>query len=133
FNRLPSVFMRHNLSLPLFKNNGIVTICVTGLPDEATTSQLAAVFGDEFDLAISTPSRIQETINALIAHRAMPEQSMELEERNTEDDVNRIDLTETNFDQSNNEFRAVEWMNYIINEALRENASDIHLESMPEC
>lgn len=133
FNRLPRVFMRHNLILPLFKNNGIVTICVTGLPDEATTSQLAAVFGDEFDLAISTPSRIQETINALIAHRAMPEQNMELEERNTSDDVNRIDLTETNFDQTNNEFRAVEWMNYIINEALRENASDIHLESMPEC
>lgn len=133
FNRLPRVFIRHNLILPLYKNNGIVTIAVPGLPDETIASQLAAVFGDEFDLAISTPSRIQETINALIAHRPMPEQNLVLDAASAAESVNRIDLTETQFDQSNSEFRAVEWMNYIINEAIRDRASDIHLESMPEC
>jgi len=133
FNRLPRVFIRHNTILPLAKVNGIVTVVVPGLPDETTAMQLAAVFGDDIDLAISTPSKIQETIRSLIDHRTAPELDIVVEEDGDGgDDAGRINLSEAAPDTGTPEYRAVEWLNYIINEAIREGASDIHIESMPE-
>jgi len=135
FSRLPRVFMRHNLILPLHSNNGVVTVVVAGLPDEAVMMQLSAVFGDEIDLAICTPTRILETIKSLLDVRSAPEREFESDLSSDEDiekPTNRIDLAEVTPENGRGNFVAVEWLNYIINEALREGASDIHIESMPD-
>ncbi len=133
FNRLPRSFMRHNTILPLYKTNGIVTVVVPGLPDEGTSMQLSAVFGDDIDLAISTPTKIQDTIRSLIDRRSMPELDMLQEsEIEVDEEMGRIDLAQNVIESATGEYKSVELLNYIINEAVREGASDIHLESMPE-
>jgi type II secretory ATPase GspE/PulE/Tfp pilus assembly ATPase PilB-like protein len=133
FNRLPRVFMRHNMVLPLHKNNGVVTVVVSGLPDEHIMMQLAAVFGDDLDLTISTPTKILDTIKALLDNRSAPEHDFIAEsEGEGAEASSRIDFSEASLENATGEFVAVEWLNYIINEGLREGASDIHIESMPE-
>ncbi len=134
FNRLPRAFMRHNTILPLSRTNGVVTVVVPGLPDEAVGSQLTRLFGEDIDLAISTPTKIQATIASLMDNRSMPELDVLGEKETTErtEDSGRIDLSEGGFDGAGGEHKSVELLNYIINEAVREGASDIHLESMPD-
>lgn len=133
FTRLPRVFMQHNLILPISKNSGIVTVVVAGLPDEAITLQLSAVFGDEIDLAISTPTKIRETIKALTDSRVAPEPDFTTDNKGKiEEKVSRIDLTEIGNEKGSSDNRVAEWLNYIINEAIRERASDIHIESMTD-
>ena len=135
FNRLPRVFMRHNLILPLYMNNGAVTVVVAGLPEEPVMLQLAAVFGDEIDLAICTPTKILDTIKSLLDVRTAPEREFETAPEVEDEPDNtrqRIDLAEASPENGRGAFVAIEWLNYIINEALRERASDIHIESMPD-
>lgn len=134
FNRLPRTFMRHNTILPLSKTDGIVTVAVAGLPDEATSMQLEAVFGEDIDLAISTPTKIQDTIKSLLDRRTMPELDVLQDEESQKvgEEAGRIDLSSGGLENVATEYKAVELVNYIINEAVREGASDVHMESMPD-
>ena len=133
FNRLPRVFMRHHSILPLYKNGGVVTVVATGMPDEHIMMQLSAVFGDDIDLAISTPTKIQETIKSLLDTRTAPEHEIVTEPDDDDEAIaSRIDFSEAALEGTKGKTVAVEWLNYIINEGVREGCSDIHIESMPE-
>lgn len=134
FSRLPADFMRHNKILPLSKTDGMTTVLVPGMLDEATSLQLERVFGQDIELAISTPSKIEETINALLEQRA-PTEIRDLpkdEEPAAVLDEVRMDLAVDTSRLPGVETRAIELLNFIISEAIKDGASDIHLEPMAD-
>ncbi len=132
FTRLPADFMRHNKVLPLAEREGVTTVLVPGLLDEATSQLLENVFGQDIELAICPPSRIQELIDSLLEQTTVPglaEEGAE-DEMLAADEVGRMDMAGERFRRGAVETQAVDVVNYLINEAINEEASDVHLESM---
>jgi type IV pilus assembly protein PilB len=134
FSQLTSGYMRHNKILPLSREDGITTVVVTGLLDEATNLQLENVFGDNIELAIGPASRIEETIDALLDGKQIPiiEEFEDLRDAEISGDIGRTDMGIDQFEVLGSETRAVELVNYIVSEAIRDGASDIHLEPMAD-
>ena len=132
FAQLTAGFMRHNKILPLSKEEGITTVLVTGLIDEATNLQLETVFGHDIELAIAPASRIEETIEALLGQKQLPviEELGAIEESDFQEDIGRTDMGTDQFQALGSETKAVELVNYIVSEAMRDGASDIHLEPL---
>lgn len=134
FSRLPADFMRHHNVLPLTQTDGVTTVLVPGLIDESTSLQLERVFGQDVDLAICTPSKIEETINFLLDNSTMPEirEFASEAEIETPQEYGRMDMGAERIRELGTETQAVDLVNYLVNEAIKDNASDIHLESMPD-
>ncbi len=134
FKRLPETFIRHNKILPLSQSNGATTVLVPGLISEAVCSQLESVFGQNVELAIGPVSKIEEIIETLLRKGGMPfmaEAQLETEFVSDADSA-RKDMSSERLRELGAETSAVDLLNYLVDEALKEDVSDIHLESMPD-
>jgi len=134
FGQLPPGFVRHNRILPLTQSDGVTTVIVSGPVDEATSFHLERVFGSNVELAMCTPSKIDEIISAVLENRtaeAMPEIRTEVAPLSAESVV-RMDMSGERVRAEGIETQAVDLVNYLISEAINDRASDIHLDSMPD-
>ncbi len=134
FSRLPPSFIRHNRIVPLTQSDGVTTVVVSGAIDEATSFHLEKVFGSNIELAICAPSKIDEIITGMLESQGtteVPEIRAE-ETRLSAEGITRMDMSGERIRAEGSETQAVDLVNYVINEAIRESASDIHLDSMPD-
>lgn len=136
FEMLPIHFMRNHNLLPLRKSNRIVTILVQGPPDETSYNELVRVFGPNIDLAIAPASKIHETLDALMnqtSSRDAPELTIIQEDDALDvDEYGRSDMGGESLKTDGIEAESVKLVNYLIGDAMRMGASDIHLEPMPD-
>jgi type IV pilus assembly protein PilB len=136
FEMLPIHFMRNHNLLPLRKSNRIVTILVQGPSDETSYNELVRVFGPNIDLAIAPASKIHETLDALMnqtSSRDAPELTIIQEDDALDvDEYGRSDMGGESLKTDGIEAESVKLVNYLIGDAMRMGASDIHLEPMPD-
>lgn len=139
FSMLPPDFMRHHKILPLYQDDGVATVCVTGPPDEATANHLERVFGHNVELTIGEPARIEETIKGLLDQRTLKDvpdlRVLEPDESGRPpefEETGRFDMAVEQYRASGIETQAIELVNFIISEAMKEGASDIHVEPLAD-
>ncbi len=135
FDRLPPNFIRHNRILPLTQTDGVTTVLIPGPIDDALTFHLEGVFGQNIELAMCSLSKIEETISAVLEHMAMtevPEVKTGIDVAPSLTETVRVDITSDKLKLKRAETQAIDLANYIIGEAMKDRASDIHLESMPD-
>lgn len=136
FEMLPVHFMRNHNLLPMRKNNKLTTILVQGPIDDDVHRELERVYGRGLELAIAPHSKIIETIDSIVdstSHRETPELTIvPMEDDDASDDIGRSDMGTESLKTEGIEAESVRLVNYLISDALRLQASDIHLEPMPD-
>lgn len=134
FTKLPANFMRHHVILPLTENEGVTTVLVTGPVDEAVSMQLEHVFNQQVKFALSTASKITETLDVLLGQGALSdvEESAPETEAGATGKVERASEVVEFASTGSEERNAVELLSYFVEEAVKDSASDIHLESIPD-
>jgi len=134
FNRLPTRFMRHNKVLPLTRREGVTVILVPGLIDEPTRLQLENVFGQDIEFAIGPPSKINQTIDALIDERVASEirDVVADEELVAVQETDRMDISGESLRAEGVETQAIDLVNHLVNTAIKTGVSDIHLEPLSD-
>ena len=136
FEMLPVHFMRNHNLLPLRKNNKLTTILVQGPIDDGVHREIERVYGKGLELAIAPHTKIIETIDAIVESNILtdtPELTIvPMDEDEMAEDFGRSDMGTESLKTDGIEAESVRLVNYLISDALRLEASDIHLEPMPD-
>jgi len=130
FSRLPDRFIQANSVIPLFENNGIVTVVVADPTDEQLILRLKDAIGEDLELALCSRSRIDSVIEVLLLQkrlgvRAGARQGLEQEEVSRRP---RLQIEGDSIAEQYEGSRAATAFDYIVFNALKERASDIHIE-----
>lgn len=120
-------YLRANFVIPAFKSEGILT-CIMADPLESTViDAMMSMFGCEIEVAIASKTEIMSTIDQIFSTTKI------------EDDLNKMGVTDTSLDSilvideaaSKEENVIVSILNFIIADAVKDGASDIHIEPRP--
>lgn len=139
FAMLPPDFLRHHKILPLYQEDGVATVLVTGPLDEGTANHLERVYGHNVELAIGEPTRIEDTIKGLLDQRTLKDvpdlRVLEADESGRVpefEETGRFDMAVEQYRASGIETQAIELVNFVISEGMKEDASDIHVEPLSD-
>lgn len=118
-------YAKNHEVLPLFSSNNTVTVVIANPFDESAINDLISIFNKEVLVQVATPLRIQEAINK-VYERANSNlvDSIEDEFEENLDLDGPIDI----LDASADEAPVIRFVNSIIFRAVKERASDIHIE-----
>lgn len=128
----PPQFLRQNVVLPLFENEGVVTFLVANPLDSTLIQLLSNYVKQEFDLAVGPRSAIEKVLN-----EALDEASLLSypggRQSDSEDGANTI-FSRYELDKEGRgkgaEAQAVNIVDYLLTNAIRDRASDIHIEPL---
>lgn len=127
--RLPLAFARGRLVLPLRERDGRLLV-VSGNPaDLSAIDEVRGVYGMEVELAAATPDTVLGAVNHLYARLGSSAQEV-VEELEGEDlSVIATELAEPkDLLDLTDEAPVIRLLNSILSEAVKERASDIHIE-----
>ncbi|MBK6514816.1 MAG: type II secretion system ATPase GspE [Polyangiaceae bacterium] len=118
--KIPITYAKQHKILPLAEQNGVV-YCVTADPLEVTAiDDVRAIFGKPVELAVATGEVVLDAINR-VWERKETGGNLEGDQANEEDNV--VDIID-----SDDEAPIIAWVNGLFAQAVRERASDIHIE-----
>jgi general secretion pathway protein E len=121
-NKVPINFAKQNKVIPLYEKDGAVIVAMGDPLDLATFNDIQLLLGKEIK-TIAVPSQvILETINEVYERRGVEEEldTADISEESEEDLQDLLDLTD--------EAPIIRWVNSLFYQALKERASDIHIE-----
>jgi len=119
---LPINYAKTHMVMPLHRENGAVKVVMADPRSVAAADDLRTLLGAEVTPALATSERVLDLINKVYAKRTS---TVELEENeefqaDSEELVDIIDVTD--------EAPIIRWVNSLIFQAVKERASDIHIE-----
>jgi type IV pilus assembly protein PilB len=127
---LPREFLQEHIVLPLFKVNGVLTIAVSEPANVFLVDEIERIAKCKVQVVCATANDIKATLqtylpaaNVFVIDDIIDDQSLEdfsLIENITEDISNIAEIA--------GQSPVVKLVNYLLYEAVRENASDIHIE-----
>jgi general secretion pathway protein E len=118
--KIPITYAKQHKILPLAEQNGVV-YCVTADPLEVTAiDDVRAIFGKPVELAVATSEVVLDAINR-VWERKETGGNLEGDQANEED--NLVDIIDSDDDAP-----IIAWVNGLFAQAVRERASDIHIE-----
>ena len=128
FSRVNERFLRKHHLFPAFRQGDIVTVIMSDPLDETTLQSLEKVYNCQVEAAIATRDAIDHALSEHYSrHTLDPPEEMQID---FESDVGRaiksLVIGEVNSTEDSD--RIVNIVNYIISNAIKESASDIHIE-----
>jgi general secretion pathway protein E len=122
---IPINYAKHHEILPILETDYSVTILMSDPFNANVQNDLAGIFQKEINIAVAQPSRIQDAINRVYEKaNANLVDSIEDEFEENLDLDGPIDI----LDASADEAPVIRFVNSIIFRAVKERASDIHIE-----
>src|SRR5688500_6481900 len=119
--RLPITYAKQHKILPLAEDDSVV-YCVTADPLDVTAiDDVRTLFGKPVELAVSTSETVLDAINRVWERRETSGGELHGDQANEEDEV--VDILD-----SDDEAPIIAWVNGLFAQAVRERASDIHIE-----
>lgn len=124
-HHVPIHYAKENEVLPLYEKDGAVVVALTNPLSQKTVDDLRAVYGKRIDFVLTTSPKIKESINQAYEKIAGSLENLDEDEDDEyELDDSVIDLLET----SDDEAPVVKLTNRLLLRAVKEKASDIHIE-----
>jgi len=118
---VPIAFARQHRTIPVDQAGEFVVVAVADPLDETAIDDVRTLLGRPVLPIVVPPSQITETINELYERTGAGEELKEKEEEVKEEDLQDIlDLTD--------EAPIIRWVNSLFYNAVRQRASDIHIE-----
>ncbi len=118
--RVPINFARQHRLLPFAESDGVVRVAVSNLLDLSALDDLRALLGKRCQAVAAPPDLVEDAINRVYERR----DENALAESDKDDDAEElqdlIDMTD--------EAPVIRWVNNLFYEAVRDRASDIHIE-----
>jgi general secretion pathway protein E len=126
----PLAFAKQHGFAPLFKRRGKVVVVVADPTTVTVLDDLAAMYGVGIEPMVSTPEFVLEVLNAQFDRRTGAQQVMGDIEDSADLDSLALDLEETTKDllEEDDEAPIIRLVNSILAQAVKEKASDIHIE-----
>ncbi len=119
--RVPITYAKQHKILPLAEDDGVV-YCVTADPLDVTAiDDVRTLFGKPVELAVATSETVLDAINRVWERRETSGGELHGDQANEEDEV--VDILD-----SDDEAPIIAWVNGLFAQAVRERASDIHIE-----
>ncbi len=124
--KVPLKFLRENRVIPI-KDKG--TSLVTANPtDFSPVDELQLLFGNDVKIVISTPKSILDALNHYYPLEGTDEMMEDLEKDGDAADLSFADIDEKDILSSANDAPIIKLVNYILFQADKMNASDVHVE-----
>lgn len=120
-------FLLNEVAIPAFREGDVLTVILADPLNEVAVSNLKNFFGCKIETAIATATEIKNALNTYYKKLEFGPDGTE-PEANIEVEVK--DLVIKNSDLAKTDKSIIDVLNYIISRAIREEASDIHIEPM---
>lgn len=122
---IPINYAKHHEVLPIFENEDMVTIAMSDPFNSEVTNDIRSIFNKEVQIVVTTSLKIQDAINKVYekANKNLIEDIEDEFEENLDLD-GPIDI----LDAAADEAPVIRFINSIIFRAVKEKASDIHVE-----
>jgi general secretion pathway protein E len=118
-------YCRENKVLPIFQDEKSVKVAVTDPFNFSPIDALRLHFGKPIEVCIANPSRLEDSINRVFEKSENVIKGLEEEAQDYEVDLNEtVDLLESGDDEA----PVIRFVNSLIFRAVKEKASDIHIE-----
>ncbi len=126
----PLAFAKQHAVSPLYRRRGKVVVAVADPTSVTVLDDLAALYGSGIEPVVGTPEFVLEALNALYDRRTGAQQVMGDIEESEDLDSLAQDLEETTKDllEEDDEAPIIRLVNSILAQAVKEKASDIHIE-----
>jgi len=128
---LPKDFLEKNTVLPLFLVEGVLTVAVTEPANVFLTEELERVSGQQVQVVAATARDIKATLQTYLPN----DQVFVIDDIIEDGDTNEMELVEqqqvqdiANLEQAAGDSPVIKLVNYVIHNAVKEGASDIHIE-----
>ncbi len=126
-SKIPLKFLRQNIIVPIIQNNTI--IIVTANPrDLQPIDNISILLGGNIETSVSTPETIIQTINKYYPLESTQEMMEELKEDESKEEIDLGTMEERDILEMANEAPIVKLVNHLLYQAVKEDASDIHIE-----
>lgn len=119
-DRVPITFARQHRVLPLDENDGIVRVAVADPLDPYVLDDLRVLLGKRVDPVAVPGDRIEDAINRVYERKDEAALEAGAESHEVEELQDLIDMTD--------EAPVIRWVNNLFYTAVRDRASDIHIE-----
>lgn len=124
--KVPLKFLRENIIIPI-KSQG--TSLVTANPTNfSPLDELHLIFGNDVKIVLSTPKVILDALNHYYPLEGTDEMMEDLQKDSEVGDLSFADIDEKDILSSANDAPIIKLVNYILFQADKMNASDIHVE-----
>ncbi len=117
---VPINFARHHHVLPLDMKNGTVRIAISNPLDPSPIDDLRLLFDSHIEAVAATPEAIDDAINQVYERKDETALAEAKEGEEVEELQDLIDMTD--------EAPVIRWVNNLFYTAVKERASDIHIE-----
>lgn len=126
----PLAFAKQYSFAPLFKRRGKVVVALSDPTNVMVLDDLAALYGAGIEPVVATPEFVLEVLNAQFDRRAGAQQVMGDIEESADLGTLAHDLEESTKDllEEDDEAPIIRLVNSILAQAVKEKASDIHIE-----
>lgn len=124
--KVPLKFLRENIIIPI-KNKGI-SLVTSNPTDFQPIDELQLLFGNDVKILISTPKIILDALNLYYPLEGTDEMMEDLEKDADVGDLSFADIDERDILSSANDAPIIKLVNYILFQADKMSASDVHIE-----
>ncbi len=125
--KVPMNFLRENILIPL-KTHTKVVIVVADPTNLQPLDEMKLVYGSDVEIVVSTESTIVNALNHYYPLEGGDEMIEDLEEEADMSEVSFGEIDEKDIMSGANEAPIIKLVNYILFQAVKMNASDIHIE-----
>ena len=129
FGRMPEKFMREYGVLPLWDNEGVVTVLVHDPTDGFVQKFLRNTYGEKYDMAVAPKPAIKKVLEEIVKEKELVSTSMVSPVDETQQAAFRRYPMDDDAPARGATGQIVNIVNYILSNAIKDRASDIHIES----
>jgi type IV pilus assembly protein PilB len=131
FQMFPEAMLREHTILPLFRDGDIVTVVIHNPEDRAAIRKIEQITNGKYDLAIAPKSMIRRVLRELLQEQYLFTPVEGALEETSRSGFRRYTLPGTTVEAApGSESQVINIVDYIISSAIRQRASDIHIESL---
>jgi type IV pilus assembly protein PilB len=128
--KFPSPFLRQHSVLPLSCDGEITTVLMYDPLDDAAVSMLEQLLGGKYEIVVAPKRQIDRVLGELLDEMSLLAQSNQTGEADaTNTNFRRYDLQRERPDLGP-EGQVINIVDYLLSNAVKQRASDIHIESM---
>jgi type IV pilus assembly protein PilB len=131
YNRLSEKFMREYNVLPLWENEGLITIVIADPLDSFVQNFIKNSFGTKYDLAVAPRSSIAQVLAEIAREKVLVSATPTAVEEERIDLYKRYNLDHTQLAHGT-AGQIVNIVDYILAGSIRDRASDVHIESQAD-
>jgi type IV pilus assembly protein PilB len=129
FSRLPEKFMREYGVLPMWENEGAVTVLVHDPTDGFVQKFLRNTYGEKYEMAVAPKSAIKKVLDEIVKEKELVSTSMVSPLDEAQQTAFRRYPMDDDTSARGATGQIVNIVNYILSNAIKARASDIHIES----